>query len=91
MKIEPIFRTRRNEIIAYCNENGLDYAKLRKCGIFGGVSSPFSFQYVGNVNPSVPYDDSKPAPIVLQIHIKEGKLIFTQTEHTKQYLSKTAA
>lgn len=91
MRIEPIFRTRRKEIIAYCNENGLDYEKLRKCGIFGGVSSAFSFQYVEDIDPSKPYDDSVPAPIVLQVQIVDGKLLFTQTEHTMKYIAKTAA
>ena len=91
MKIVPIFKTRRAEIIAYCDDHGLDYAKLRKCGIFGGGTSPFSFQYVGKIDPAKPYDDSVPAPIVLQITVIDGKLIFAQTEHTMKYIAKTAA
>ena len=83
--IEPLFKTRRDEIKAYCDNNGLDYSKLRKCGICGGASSPFMFQHIEHVPRDKIFIDS-PAPVVLIVDLHEGKLRIRETEHTREYL-----
>lgn len=88
MRVEPLFRTHREEISAYCASHGLSYAKLKKCGICG-LDQKNIFQYWSR-NPDSTKTclmDNRPAPIVLIVEKDGDSLRFTETEHTRKYLS----
>ncbi|MBR6029180.1 MAG: hypothetical protein IKP40_08810 [Clostridia bacterium] len=88
MRAEPLFRTHREQISAYCATHGLSYAKLKKCGITG-LNQKNIFQY-WNRNPDSTKTglmDNRPAPIVLIVERTEDGLRFTETEHTHEFIS----
>lgn len=86
--VEPIHKTRSEEIRKYCEKEGLNYEKLRKCGFSGGPYMPYIFQYIDRENNHGRglYEDGHPAPVVLEIEVVDGILKFSQTKDTRKYL-----
>lgn len=88
MRTEPLFRTCRDEISAYCASHGLSYAKLRKCGISGSDKRNI-FQYWDRSSEERQKGlmNNTPAPIVLTVERTKDGLQFTETEYTNLYLA----
>lgn len=76
------------DIEAYCVGNGLSFEKakgLAKC--WGKDDLLLQYYNPNGESAKKGLLDETPAPLVLYIKKENGKLIFEQTEHTKQYLS----
>lgn len=76
----------KSEIVRYCENNGLDFSKacsMIKC--FG--QDLLWLQYHDPQKGQNGLYDETRMPVVLQIVRKDGKLIVTETEHTRKYLA----
>ena len=82
-----IFEKYRNEIVSYCSENNLDSAKVFKSA--KSFNNELVFLQRPNFDKKINHNwrDDVPATITLKMFEKDNKLIFEQTEYTRQYLS----
>lgn len=86
-----LFDDWENEIRLYCQENDLDFEKLKKLSQCWGKDF-LALQYYNPESETVKKGlgllDETPMPVVLMIQKDtDGSLIFEQTEHTKRYLA----
>ncbi len=77
------------EIEAYCKANGLDFDKAKKLSqSWSKTSLGLAYFNKEDERGKLGLLDDTPMPLVLWIEKdKDGKLQFTQTEHTRKYLS----
>lgn len=69
----------------YCKENDLSFEKAKKMCRSTGLSD-ICFQYHDPNKGASGLRDETPAPVVLIMRIQDGKPVFEQTKHTRQYL-----
>lgn len=77
-----LFIKYENEIKQYCSNNGLDFEKVK------GMPQCWSktdvwIQHFDSEKGKDGLRNETPAPIVLKISVKNGKVLIEQTEHTK--------
>jgi len=84
-----IMKSRKREIESYCRANGLSVEK-----VFSASRAYCEeweiLQYIDqtlNDGEGLRKDCAVPAPIMLEIHLENGKLRFVQTEHTYRLLA----
>lgn len=73
------------EIQEYCIQNGLDFAKAEKAGKCWG-KDVLMLQYVDLNKGQNGLHDETPAPVTLIVRKNGNRLVFEQTENTKEYL-----
>lgn len=81
-----LFNEWSDEIKKYCEENNFSFEKANR--LAKGCGKDFLFlQYHNPDKGNQGLLDETPMPLVLMIRSKNSKLIFEQTEHTREYLS----
>lgn len=81
-----LFDVWESDIRTYCNENGLDFQKVKTFPKSWGKDNIF-FHYCDPDKGKAGLRDETPARTVLKVFIENGSPHFEQTEYTKQYLS----
>ena len=85
--MRSLFDTYKREIEQYCNDNGLDFSKMKGMGRCWGKDHLF-IQYVDPSEGKMGLLDETPAPVVLIMKIVNGKPEFEQTQYTQVYLNR---
>lgn len=80
-----LFEDWKQEIIEYCEQNGLSFDKVREMAQAWGKDE-LLLQYHDPQKGNKGLLDETPAPIVLIMQIKDGTPVFIQTEYTKKHL-----
>ena len=82
-----IFEKYHDEIVQYCIDNNLDSNKVFKSA--KSFNNELVFLQHPNLNKNIgdKWRDDIPASITLKMFAKDNKLLFEQTEHTREYLS----
>ncbi len=75
-----------NEIRSYCESNGLQFEKAKTLSQCWNKDT-LVLQYHDPEKGKNGLLDETPMPLVLVIKQENGGLLFSQTEHTKTYLS----
>lgn len=83
--MKELFEQYENEIEEYCQNNGIDFSKVKNSPRCWGKDMLF-FQYHDPKKGKSGLLDETPAPVTLKMTVNDGKLTFEQTEHTKKYL-----
>lgn len=86
--MSKLFDEYQKEIKHYCDNNGLDFLKVKNMAQCYGKNDIW-LQYVNENKGSRGLLDETPAPIVLIIKVENSKVRFEQTEFTQKYLAKT--
>jgi hypothetical protein len=82
-----LFKKYKSEIEKYCEENNIDSNKV----FYSAKSFNDKMAFIQYIDPDYKMGDQwddVPAPVLLAIYDKGGKLEFEQTELTYKYLSK---
>lgn len=83
-----LFEEWSEEIKRFCQQNNYSFEKakdLSKC--WGNNILALQYYKYDPVKAKEGLRDETPLPLVLMIRKEAGKLVFEQTEYTKQYLS----
>ncbi|NLP47686.1 MAG: hypothetical protein GX345_01940 [Clostridiales bacterium] len=82
-----LFDDIKEEVKAYCYKSGLSFCKLSKM-VKGSGQNNMLFQYFdSNKDHSSGLLDETPMPVVLYVRREGKKLVFEQTQYTKEYLN----
>lgn len=81
-----LFNDHEREIEQYCISNGLSFEKAKRMPKSWGKDD-IALQYFDTEKGKSGLLDETPAPVVLWIRKCEDRIVFEQTEYTKQYLS----
>lgn len=80
-----LFNRYENEIKDYCSNNGLNFEKVKSMPQCWSKNDIW-IQHFDSEKGKEGLRNETPAPIVLKISVKNGKVLIEQTEHTKKYL-----
>ncbi|MGI5825232.1 MAG: hypothetical protein ACOX7J_06635 [Bacillota bacterium] len=86
-----LFEKWKPEIHKYFVANNLEFSKVIGCGVamgeFDGVKTLLLLDATPDENSHLGLLDDTPAPLLLMVEEKDGELVFTETELTRQYFS----
>lgn len=79
------------KIQEYFEANNLVFSKIKGCGLamgkVSGVNTLLILDATPDENSRLGLMDNTPAPVLLKVEETDGNLVFTPTEHTKEYFS----
>lgn len=84
--VRNLFDVHEHEIEDYCLKNGLNFMRLKSMPKCWGKNDVW-VQYHSEKSGLNGLKEEIPAPVVLKICKKNGKLSFEQTEYTRKYLT----